>query len=124
MPADRRIAGEALAYLFEDSGPGWERTIVKTRYGGCYEGGAWACFPFSDDSSHDELWCACDNDCAEWWHTMRMLNIPIGVGDTPDLALADCEAKVAAWNASHVRRLALPSRRGSRIRAYPWQARA
>jgi hypothetical protein len=67
-------------------------TIITTRYGGTYEGGAWAAFPIHPERVPDDA-VANDVVCVNWWgeygHT-------VGVGATPDAALADLEGKIAA----------------------------
>ena len=63
-------------------------TIIKTRYGGAYEGGSWAAF-----NAYDVPMDATDDDitCCEWWVDHRH---EVGVGKSPDLALADLESKL------------------------------
>ena len=67
-------------------------TIIQTRYGGTYEGGAWAAFPIHLERVPDD---AVGNDvvCVTWWADHGNT---VGVGATPDAALADLEAKIAA----------------------------
>lgn len=58
--------------------------IVQSRYGGIYEGGAWFCIPQCTDIPEDAVGDDCD--CVDFWMSDRAKQI--GVGDTPDLALA------------------------------------
>jgi hypothetical protein len=67
-------------------------TIVATRYGGTYEGGAWAAFPLDPWQVPVEP-IADDITCATWWEQFAYA---VGVGDTPGTALSDLEAKSAA----------------------------
>jgi hypothetical protein len=57
------------------------RTIIETRYGGGYEGGAWAAFRSGDipEEAHGE-----DVECRTWWEAPT---VAVGVGATPDEAL-------------------------------------
>lgn len=73
-------------------------TIVKSRYGGTYEGGKWLAFncdpwhvpeqPFSDDVT-----------CMTWWDEHKD---EVGRGDTPDAAFENLcsipEPGQAIWN--------------------------
>jgi hypothetical protein len=74
------------------SEPLYPVTIFRTRYGGIYEGGEWAAFPLDLLQVPDEP-IADDLTCATWW---KQFADAVGVGDTPDAALADLEAKSAA----------------------------
>jgi hypothetical protein len=67
-------------------------TIFRTRYGGTYEGGEWAAFPLHPLQVPGEP-IADDVTCATWWEQFANA---VGVGDTPEVALADLEAKSAA----------------------------
>ena len=67
-------------------------TIIATRYGGIYEGGAWAAFPLDFEQLPPQI----DDDdvtCATWWSDY---GYSVGVGNSPNAALADLEAKTAA----------------------------
>lgn len=67
-------------------------TIIATRYSGIYEGGEWAAFPIRFEAIPPEV-DADDVTCATWWEDHVD---SVGVGKTPDAALADLEAKCAA----------------------------
>lgn len=76
-----------------ESGLPWPCTIVRTRYSGCYEGGAWAAFNLYGDSGflvgHDGP----DLEAAEWWDLYR--NSPwVAVGNTPQQALDNLTRKL------------------------------
>ena len=64
-------------------------TIVQTRYGGVYEGGAWAAFPLRPHNLPDDAFGS-DVTCVTWWGERAA---GVGVGATPDAALADLQAK-------------------------------
>lgn len=66
-------------------------TIVKTRYGGVYEDGAWAAFPLDPWQVPTEPF-ADDVVCHAWWKQFASV---VGIGDAPGPALADLEAKSA-----------------------------
>jgi hypothetical protein len=66
-------------------------TIIRTRYGGSYEGGAWAAFHCHEDAvpanaTGDDLTCA-----TYWWSSEAGL---VGRGATPDEALANLEDRL------------------------------
>jgi hypothetical protein len=67
-------------------------TIIQTRYGGIYEGGAWAAFNLHPEQIPDDA-VGGDIVCARWWADFGKA---VGVGATPDAALADLDAKQAA----------------------------
>jgi hypothetical protein len=67
-------------------------TIIATRYGGIYEGGAWAAFPVGAERI-PPLAISDDSTCVTWWADYGNA---VGVGATPNAALADLEAKIAA----------------------------
>lgn len=67
-------------------------TIIATRYGGTYERGLWAAFPISAERVPQDA-VADDVTCAAWWADF---GTTVGVGVTPDAALADLRAKIAA----------------------------
>jgi hypothetical protein len=53
-------------------------TIIRTRYGGIYEGGEWAAFPLHADQVPDDV-VGDDVTCATWWEQFADA---VGVGDT------------------------------------------
>jgi hypothetical protein len=67
-------------------------TIVETRYGGINEGGTWAAFLHHPEQLPDDAFGG-DILCARWWADF---GYAVGVGATPDAALADLGAKRAA----------------------------
>ena len=67
-------------------------TIVQTRYGGIYEGGAWAAFLSHPEEIPPDAFGG-DSVCVSWWSDFVYA---VGVGATPDTALADLKAKHAA----------------------------
>jgi hypothetical protein len=67
-------------------------TIVQTRYGGIYEGGTWAAFRVHPEQLPADAFGG-DIVCVPWWADFGKA---VGVGATPDAALADLEAKHAA----------------------------
>ena len=64
-------------------------TLIRTRYGGIYEGGEWAAFPIHSDEIPVEVE-GDDVTCATWWSEFGHA---VGVGASPDAALADLEEK-------------------------------
>lgn len=71
----------------------WPVTIVRARYSGVYEVGAWLAFPHHPDQLPVE-WDAGDVICVEFWSDPRRQE-EIGGGDSPDAAYADLAAKQA-----------------------------
>ena len=67
-------------------------TIIATRYGGIYEGGAWAAFPVRAETIPPDA-VGDDVTCATWW---EVYGTTVGIGATPNAALADLEAKIAS----------------------------
>jgi hypothetical protein len=68
----------------------YPRLIFKTRHGGVYEGGEWAAFPchpeeFPPEANGDDI------ELREWFQSPPFA---VGVGDTPDEALAALEKVV------------------------------
>lgn len=62
-------------------------TIIKTRYKGVYEHGRWAAFNLRPESVPGSV-MGSDIECATWWDHFRA---GVGLGETPDLALAALE---------------------------------
>jgi hypothetical protein len=75
------LMGDALQY---------PRVIIKCRYAGTYEGGAWAAFP-CDAAEIPEDAHGGDVPCRQWW---KNPTIAAGVGSTPGEALANLESKI------------------------------
>jgi hypothetical protein len=86
-------------------------TIVRTRYSGVYEGGAWAAFDCDAATLPLDAYRADDTSCAEWWdraHAGRVMiddwvarssdcdarRLHVAVGSMPNEALAALEALV------------------------------
>lgn len=74
------------------------RLILDTRHGGIYErnrkgvSGTWAAFPcYPEEFPADAI--GDDTECQEWWANPT---IAVGVGGTPDEALADLESVIDA----------------------------
>ncbi len=59
--------------------------ITQTRYGGIYEGGPWAAFATTDLAFDPGDAFSGDTFALAWWDTPT---VPVGVGETPDQALA------------------------------------
>jgi hypothetical protein len=64
-------------------------TIIRTRYGGAYEGGVWAAFPVRADRVPPET-TGDDRACMVWWEEY---GAGVGLGATPESAVADLENK-------------------------------
>jgi hypothetical protein len=64
------------------------RVIIETRYGGTYEGGAWAAF--QSEEIPDEVRGG-DVECRTWWDAPT---VAAGVGATPEEALGMLERVV------------------------------
>ncbi len=64
--------------------------IAQTRYGGTYEGGAWAAFP---QAKYDRGCDAFGHDlaCSSWWDYHRE---EVGLGATPNEAVQDLLMKL------------------------------
>lgn len=60
-------------------------TIIRTRYGGIYEDGAWAAFN-CDEWDVPPAATGCDSECEAFWRGPKAVRA--GVGDTPDGAYA------------------------------------
>ena len=86
---DVEVAGDAHAIAANRLYP---VTIVQTRYGGIYEGGAWAAFLSHPEEIPPDAFGG-DSVCVSWWSDFVYA---VGVGATPDSALADLKAKHAA----------------------------
>lgn len=67
-------------------------TIITTRYGGAYEGGSWAAFNCDPEAIPDDA-TGCDPEADLWWSRP---SLPVGVGSTPDKALAALIERMAA----------------------------
>ena len=71
----------------------WPVTIVRTRYGGCYEGGEWAAFNYYPDSAeldgHDDD----DVTCSGWWIDHEG-DPKVSVGNSPDEAFKKLEVQL------------------------------
>ena len=60
-------------------------TIIRTRYGGAYEGNDWAAFNCDEDQVPLDA-TGCDSECEAFWRDPK--GVRVGVGETPDQALA------------------------------------
>ncbi len=67
-------------------------TIIKTRYGGAYEGGEWAAFNCGPQYLPWEI-NSDDITCTKWWGT-RWNRDKFGVGNTPQEAYEQLLSKV------------------------------
>lgn len=68
-------------------------TVVYDRYGGCYSGGqytAWHCDPWDVP---EEIECD-DVTCGWFWMRKEEIEIPYGVGNTPDEAALNLAKKM------------------------------
>lgn len=70
---------------------GYPLTVIRTRYGGVYEGGAYAAFGIEPQQIPDAV-LGGDTDCMLWWEAHRQF---AGVGDTLEAAVAALE--LADW---------------------------
>ena len=91
-PLHRLRAKAAWLSLLRVSADLYPVTIVQTRYGGIYEGGAWAAFLSHPEEIPPDAFGG-DSVCVSWWSDFVYA---VGVGATPDSALADLKAKHAA----------------------------
>lgn len=66
-------------------------TIANTRYGGTYEGGAWAAWHLDPDQL-PEAWNDDDSECQEYWASEEAKTV--GRGPTPLAALDDLHRRV------------------------------
>ena len=68
----------------------WPVTIILDRYHGCYSGADWLAFPLDFDEIPEDV---NDEDlpCQDFWDNY---NEPVGMGGTPEDALADLIAKM------------------------------
>lgn len=82
----------------------WPLTIVRTRYGGVYEGGKFAAFNSEPDGIRWHLPCMAtedsepdafggDPDCMSWW-MLAPLVMPVGVGETIEEAVQSLELAI------------------------------
>ena len=68
-------------------------TIIATRYGGTYEGAAWAAFNL--DECDVPVWAtASDLECSAWWRDVAP-GFPVAVGPSPDASVEALRRKVA-----------------------------
>lgn len=90
MESWRDVTFAAYAYAFnrDRSAEGPGVVVVPTRYGGCYEGGAFAAIDVRDLTS-DAF--GQDTEAGDWWHDNADR---VGVGATPTDALLDWHAKI------------------------------
>ena len=69
--------------------------IIESRYSGTYEGGKWHAIPEFDDVINTERYqdymYGDDGSALDFWDSESASGI--GVGDTPELALADMQLK-------------------------------
>ena len=69
--------------------------IIQSRYSGVYEGGKWHAIPEFDDvintEQYQDYMYGDDGSALGFWDSSIASNI--GVGDTPELALADMRLK-------------------------------
>ena len=68
-------------------------TIVKARYGGSYEPGAWLAF-HEDSEALPPGWDGDDTTCSTFWRLAENLKLPIGAGSSPQAAYEDLVTKV------------------------------
>jgi hypothetical protein len=68
----------------------WPATIVRARYQGSYEPGAWLAFPLDPDALPAD-WQADDVSCALFW---RSYGGTVGAASSPNQALADLARKL------------------------------
>lgn len=92
----------------------WPVTIIKTRYGGVYEGGQWAAFNLDTEQVPPAV-TGDDITCAHWW---GQFGVGVGLGSTPSEAYEDFKEKrlvvKSLWDEEHqqrVIRLASPEAR-------------
>lgn len=78
MTEPDELPGEAIADIYPV-------TIIRTRYGGVYEGGRWAAFNLYPHEIPEDA-TGSDIECAIWWGTH---GIPVGVASAPTMALID-----------------------------------
>lgn len=69
----------------------WPVTVIKTRYGGTYEGGVWAAFNLEPDNIPDAV-MGDDVSCARWWSEHQD---GVGVGATAQEAIDALETNPA-----------------------------
>jgi len=70
-------------------------TIILSRYGGIYEGGAWVALPLSPYDVPIEV-MGDDISCAAYFSFNRPR---LGVGNSPEAALSDLERKLGTPHA-------------------------
>ena len=81
------LPGEVIADIYPV-------TIIRTRYGGVYEGGRWAAFNLYPDQIPEDA-TGGDTECAVWWNTH---DFPVGVASAPTMALIDLADAMATWH--------------------------
>jgi hypothetical protein len=79
------------------------RVIIETRYGGGYEGGAWAAF--ASEAIPEEAQGE-DVECRTWWEAPT---VAAGVGATPEEALGMLDRVVRACKHPQSNRQAVPA---------------
>jgi hypothetical protein len=73
-----------------DGDIGFRATIFRARYGGIYEGGRWIAYPSHPWEVPDQVHGS-DIESSEWFHEH---SDEVGVGDTPNEALADLRGRI------------------------------
>ena len=97
-PTERFLS--CMKSAMEYWGGDWPITIVATRYSGAYErfddnvSGDYAAFPTEMYALENENWAAGDTECDWWWIVCNEKKLPIGLGGTPDDALADLKRRL------------------------------
>lgn len=75
----------------------WPICIFEDRYSGAYSGGKWVAMGRCDrKQSRDNVEAGVNGGDLEFWTNER--KALMGLGDTPNAALADLEAKAAAMD--------------------------
>jgi hypothetical protein len=73
----------------------WPILIVQDRYQGVYTGGRWVAIPWADRCDLESTVWSDDVSCADWAYRNVVRRKRVGVGDTPEAALADLYALAA-----------------------------
>jgi hypothetical protein len=84
---------EHVGNVFMLNGAPYPLTIVRTRYGGTYEGAEYAAFARSAFTLPDG-WDGGDTECCETWIELNTSGEPIGKGRSPQDALASLISKI------------------------------